>query len=664
MLSDVVRPEDTRLPPPRRRAAGSVVLVDRNPCAELLVDRRGRPVWPIRNEDDWQAVSLLCRLRALEIRQVTGRPGSAMPATAQSSGVVRAIGDPAVHEVARLYAHLTGRGYLAVDPADADLLPSAAVVVTTFEYLTSNLLHSLYSRPSGHAVPGLVCASNPGQLRRQALVRSLLARPLMVEEEAPWRALFPTEPIGTHRRGDFLVFGGSSSLDEVRDALATRSGLLVVATHSDGVDAMLGPSLAWCGIHAEDLAAHVAREPACLASGFCHRFGVPVPEVRELGHAIAPSDLSAQVLLFDTCFGTLAADAPISSERGMGRHLAENLEIGAFATSWELTVLDPGKLQGLVADLRRGMALGRAIARFNRSPAARRTATRLALFGDPRTRLKKRSILPAGVRSGTGQAAQRSRLAAPIGLPESNELNEVGFSRACLEHGIADLSAQLAACGPQAAERIKRHLETAESALGQVRLFERSCREGTSPGNDLAAPALRRALIEDAFIRRPLDDWKAFAEKTDWADTRCAGCGAPAWVGVLALRVPGVARRRVVLCPHCGVAEDMPEHVRLNFRFDHATGTCTLLGDPPRREWSAALIQRTRIEANDRMWDWPAAPGGEPCERMPLPEPLPGGPVKLAVILAHGGWIAWTGREVAGGTGASNAPILGPGKAQ
>ena len=41
-----------------------------------------------------------------------------------------------------------------------------------------------------------------------------------------------------------------SSPERVRAALITRSGLLAIATHSDGVDAFLGPSLTLCAIDA------------------------------------------------------------------------------------------------------------------------------------------------------------------------------------------------------------------------------------------------------------------------------------------------------------------------------------------------------------------------------------------------------------------------------
>ena len=645
MLSDLARPKAYLNPTPWSQPAQPVILIDTNPSGDLLTDAQGSPVWPIRDDSEWRAVSRLCQLRSIELRGTTGYPGRA----SRTWGTVCGIGASAVQEVARLYAHLTRREYRAVELADEDDLSSNTIVVTSFEQLTSELLYKLYSNRKAHSAPGLVCASSVEQLRRQALVRSIFAHHPEIVKSAPWRAVYPTEQIGGHRRGNIQVFGGESSLDDVREAVTTWSGLLALSTHSDGVDAMLGPSLAMCGINFKDGDAPRDREPSCLANGFCHRFNVPLSAVSGLDRTVVPASISAGVFLFDTCFGTFAADAPINVERGLGRHLAENLEIGALVTTWELTLLDPDKLQGLFADLQSEMTLGHAVARFNRSDVARRNATRLALFGDPRIALQRPSRMLTGSRSDTGTAVSYEGAKSPA-LALRNELT---FSRSYLEQGTRALSAQLVASRGSLAERVKRHLDVADRALRLVLEFERNrSKEAGSSSDDHSADSesMRRALIEDAFVRRPLDDWKRFAAKADWSHCRCAACGAASWMALLCPQLPGVSRRRVVLCPTCGVPEDMPEHVRLNLKFDRATGTCALSGTTPQQDWSGALIMRTRIEAQDRLWDWPTGPDGKPCGSMSLPEELPAGPVKLAVIIVHDGWIAWTAQDIHGGS--------------
>ena len=133
------------------------------------------------------------------------------------------------------------------------------------------------------------------------------------------------------------------------------------------------------------------------------------PGICKLGVSINPADVSAGILIFDTCFGTLTAHGPIDLHWGLGRHLIENLAIGATVTTWELTLLDARKLEKLVVDLESGMTLGRAVARFNRSEIARRTAARLAIFGDPETRAATRRELAAHPRVSTSPGQYRAQ---------------------------------------------------------------------------------------------------------------------------------------------------------------------------------------------------------------------------------------------------------------
>ncbi len=643
MLSDIIKSERALRRRHRLPLTAPTIFVDRRPCSEVLVERGGHPVWPIRDADDWSAVSRLCQLRSIQVQEVQGQPGELK----RPKGIVTAIGCAKIQEIARLYAHLTARQFKEAGDASfmGDLLRSS-VVVTTFEHLDANLLHVLYSKARALSCPGVICASGVEELRRQVLVRSILARPGLIEEVSPWTAIFPTVKSGTPAGRRLQVLDSRSSPELIRAALNTRSGLLAIATHSDGIDAFLGPSLTLCPIDAGGASAANDRAPSCWLSGYCHRHGVSVPEFRKLGVSVNPADVSAGILIFDTCFGTLTAQGPIDSRWGLGRHLIENLAIGATVTTWELTLLDARKLEKFVVDLESGMTLGRAVARFNRSEIARRTAARLAVFGDPETRAATRSqISDPPARLDVPRAISRSR------VTESSELRELGFSRAYLEHGIASLTANVANCPDYLVDRIKRQLEVAKDALDRLKRYELAQwrAEPSTPADAARAEELRRALIVDAYVRRPTDDWKQFAGTTVWKDFSCRACGAPGKAGVLALRIPGVSRRRVVMCPRCGVTEDMPEHVDITLRLEGSGDICAITGALPDREWSGALIVRTRIESHDRMWTWPAGPDGRPSASMELPEGLPSGPSRLAVVIVCRGWLAWTAQGVHGG---------------
>src|SRR5258708_828096 len=179
MLSDFIKSEGGV----NRRQYPSFVLpticVDRDPKSDLLVERRGRPVWPIRDEDDWRSVSRLCQLRSIEIQEVQGKLGEIK----RRKSFVTGLGCARIQEVARLYAHLTARRFQKADDVSAlrDLF-SSAVIVTTFEHLSSSLLHALYSDPGAQLAAGLICAADIEDLRRQVLVRSILPRARLLDE--------------------------------------------------------------------------------------------------------------------------------------------------------------------------------------------------------------------------------------------------------------------------------------------------------------------------------------------------------------------------------------------------------------------------------------------------------------------------------------------------
>ena len=186
MLSDMFKSENEHSGGRRPSLTVPTIHVDRCPSSDFLIARRGDPVWPIGDAEDWRAVSRLCEFRSIRIREVKGQPGDVR----RQKGVVTGIGCARILEIARLYAHLTGRQFR--EGADVSLvsdLSRSAVVVTTFEYLTASLFQTLYSNARVRSVPGLICASGAEELRCQVLVRSILARPALPEEKAPWSAV-------------------------------------------------------------------------------------------------------------------------------------------------------------------------------------------------------------------------------------------------------------------------------------------------------------------------------------------------------------------------------------------------------------------------------------------------------------------------------------------
>src|SRR6476661_8436389 len=112
---------------------------------DFLVDRGGKPVWPVRNPSEEAELQGLAHIFGSTIKQSgASSAGSTVPL---SDEVVCACGEEA-KEPARLYAHLTGRHYAAVESFEAlKQHRRPAILVTTLENVTSELLRYLYEPP-------------------------------------------------------------------------------------------------------------------------------------------------------------------------------------------------------------------------------------------------------------------------------------------------------------------------------------------------------------------------------------------------------------------------------------------------------------------------------------------------------------------------------------
>src|SRR5262249_46838683 len=151
-----------------------------------------------------------------------------------------------VQTAGELYAHLTRRRYCAVKDRDAlRVLSRLAVVVTTPSHLVSDLLEQLYARNSRTAAPGIICAADPEGLRKQVLTRAASAL-LCGPASFPWIDFHPLVALNSMIFDDREIYGGKATERDVLAALGKGAGVLTVVTHSDGIDAMILPTLSLC----------------------------------------------------------------------------------------------------------------------------------------------------------------------------------------------------------------------------------------------------------------------------------------------------------------------------------------------------------------------------------------------------------------------------------
>jgi hypothetical protein len=596
--------------------------------ADFLVDLKGRPVWPIIGDEDRCALAAVGKLFSSGLRSVPASPGISKP----REGTVSAIEPDAMH-AAQLYAHLTQRRFFPLHSlADLRREPLPDVLLTTLRSLTPELMEMLYC--SGSSATGIIAADDIAGLRRQALVRSaaaLLGRrpPLSSVRSTMISATISEVELGLHdpRTGREIT-----SEEDLRVRLSRGSPVLTMATHGDGIDAYLG-KFALCPLVCRTTDAYPKRPPTCVVNSFCHRLESPLDAALRSGRLIPPGDLAARIMVFATCHGVMVSGSPVDPAWGLAPGLLNNPRIGALVTTWELSLTDDHvSLVELHRQLAAGVAVGRAVAEFNRSDAARGRGCRLVLFGDPSV---KATSLAGKVRLDRSSRVAKPR-AQSVGTVRRRNFDEVAFLRAYLEMEIATPYVQVTKNRRSFADPIQAG---AQAALNAVNRYRDAKVKGRSPGTLVRLEEnMHSAILVDSFWQQRLvRSWIPYVRDSHigWRSTRCWGCQAPARWAVVALGVEGTHPRRLLLCPRCGIVEDVASHVNMRFSLNLQRREIRLSGKLPVGGWQAAVQLQSLTPKHSQTWTWPRKSNGRPFTTWRCPSEWPIGPVRICFVMVH-----------------------------
>jgi len=579
---------------------------------EHRVDDDGAPVVPVRDEAELAALRALAERFGAEIVEAQGRV--AEPFAGEE--LVLAVGERSM-AAAHVYARLTGRRVACVDAIASWRGVRPSVVVAHPSDVHPLALEALYDPELPGPAPGIVWGRDADEL---ALRVKLAAASAVLQLPARPDVAFvnPDAPMGLRRDGLRTMAGRETPPPLVRELLDAGTGAVAIVTHSDGVDGGLGAQLL-CPMDRVRADADPGRAPRCATTGVCHRLRRPVAEVVGSRDVVSPDDLSAAILVWGACFGVMAPDGPVDPAWGLADRLLASPRIGVVVTAWEASFVLPPLVLALVEMLERGLEVGEAVARSNRSALARSRRFRLCVLGDPRVRL----------------TAARMEIADPVAtsitVPErvierrDDDLEQLGFLRYL--YGITaprgpDVPPAIADGWAQA----MRAVQDAELAWLQGRSRE-------------AEPTLHRTVLADLVQRGPLlyHGWIRSAHVEAEADAvSCPACRHPhhrATRFVASFRAGVVPPRRVSFCPACSVTEDAPlaSDLALGFR----DGAFELTGDRPRERWSAALVIVEQGQIARHTLPWPADEEGRPVARLVPPEPLPAGPFDAVLVLLH-----------------------------
>lgn len=512
-----------------------------------------------------------------------------------------------------LYSRITGRNHLHLETVEELRIHAApTVVVTTINFLTYELMEYLY-RPGLASVPGIIAANSSVLLLRQALVRAWALR-LSELTDSTVLDLLPLLDLAVEGTAKQRLLGGRATTCELMSAVTSATSIVRIDTHSDGIDAFLGSSTL-CGVKAV-VTRRTDRPPACVATGVCHRLGLPLQEALDDPRTIDPHSIRAGLLLLQSCHGLFLHPSFIPSEWQLGHALLNSTAIGALMLSFEQSVSSITDCDELLSSVVTGKSLGSALASFLSTKDAIMKRQRFCLFGDPAMAFPSQER-PAYLRSRRAKTTWK----------KSNSM--VLAQATLLRHLVLTQSDQLPPEKKVSADTTLKAIENYEREVARTNEL--------SDARKQAGVIMRAKVLEivTCLPSRISHFWAhlAYDMRVHPAQVRCWACGGAISIITARLRLPGTISRRILTCNHCATIQDSPSEKRVvKFGYE-GDRTFTLDSDLYARTLDLRLVCDTPLLANRSVWSWPRSKDGSPLREFRLPSDLPPGPFYAALFV-------------------------------
>jgi hypothetical protein len=430
---------------------------------------------------------------------------------------------PELRNWAELYAELTGRG--AIAPGCEDAPPPEVVAIAPADITSTWLRGQAPTLPQGLLVLG------PEDDPLTGLIGAKIARcrqpPASAVMLDPGRGRAFLRPV---QAASFEQTTAAAALP----ALPAERGILVLATHSDGVDALLAPGeLTLCPREGWSRRGSDSAPP-CARLRRCHRHELSFEDNRLVERTLDPRALRAFVLVLAACNALRVEPERHDAGGAYGWSLMASLlrarvgSVTVLGVGLHLDLADGHR--ALVAELLAGTGVGRAVAEENR----RNPEGRMVLIGDPAV------SFPPG--PGSAEAAPPPAC-------------EVGVSAA----GARFLAAYLAEAVDAAASPDQITAAASAHSLAAALAMEVD-RQLPSPAVvEYLHARILPALGEFLRLRGTMIalDWSRLrAVSHDDGEEPCAWCGTACARRRYRFANAGLAQRYLVACPCCGIVRD------------------------------------------------------------------------------------------------------------
>jgi hypothetical protein len=571
-----------------------------DPDVEYLKNDKGEPVWPVRSRVEMEMLRDVARLFGGEALETAAVPGTA---ATKNSEVVIGVGR--ADEEAALYAHLTGRISREVESVEelsgADV---PAVVLACGPELDRDLLQWVFLLSYRGQAPGIIWGRDFDELHRQVLSSAGAAT-----LNGPARV--PHHVIGDRHR---------TGVRSMTEELGLGAGVLHLTGHGDGVSQGLGVDGALCQ------RPHVGpdsggRGPECVYTGFCKVVKKSVSDALAAGSLIPPDAVAARVLVNGSCHGISFGKGIVDPRWATFPALASNPRVGALVAVPELSIYRPGTIEEqLVAALRSGEAVGKALARFEEDPTMRELGFRFVLFGDPAVRAVPPSGQVTMIRRHDVSVQRQARASSP---PQLRDASVPGLE--ILRQIALDVKADTRAEGEVTSRALL-------DAIGE--LEETADKEEAIQGT--IGHRIREAVLAhlETTKARLFEAWQGIAtvSRSETLVT-CPYCGWRSYSKIATLAPQEEREFRV--CAYCSDIEDAALPRAQSVSLDLPS----ISRDPAQAldAWAAAVYVVRSLPDQTQRISWPRGSDGLPVLGFKLPVPeSPQGPVRIYAVSIDG----------------------------
>ena len=517
------------------------------------------------------------------------------------------------------YGGRTGRAAVVV-PSSLDgieqWLPRADVILCEYPP-TLSLLEAIYKHGNPAFTPGVICCDRAGEPFQPAAAPPPPRTPaqIVLFDGMPG-TLTPRQKTRLNAVVD-RVLRPETEADVLRRVLAGGADVLILRTHSDGVDAFLGDRLTLCALMGNSTdPVEDDRRPLCQTIERCFRHQIPLQEAFESARLLDPDRIAARVLVAATCWTCLAHDGVLDPNLGLLRRLLRNTDVHTVIAAPGMGAFSYDLMAALCEGLRSGKPLGSVVASVNRLDEARTGGVRLSLFGDPRQRFHsepKRAMVSAARDRRAGGAARWRAL----------KIGQSTFLAAMFQAALAKKASD-------------RSLET----LRLLGIYQQRLLHGLQPEFEASSlgDLMRRAALEalaNEIHCSTFELWANLARRLRGEQTRtCTSCGLDLRVQVASMWDIRLPPRQIARSSRCGIVADVPAGDTK--RFFIADETMFLHGATMRTEWDACVrFDNQEMSVGRTIW-WLRDTDGSPRTRSDMPADLPPGPLTVSFFMLEG----------------------------